>query len=412
MRGAFMDNIENFTLPLHISNENDYIKSVQEKANYYFSKINEFADCERFLTYQKDILDAINSAKQQLQEIVFIYDLLLHGRYTEAKEKMGYLLPNNLKSLLTPLNQSSAFCGNKLMNPNSLQIDKLYLFRGRIVEPYANLDAPEMAHVPLDHRKVVKSCRYSLSGIPCLYLSSNSYVVWKEMSCPDLNKLTISAFQLDDYLLSNQIIDLTIPIYFFYECLSRLSLDKSEDMNSFKYIISAIPAIPLIIACSVVCDDAGERNFKVEYLFPQLMMQFLGDNVFGIAYRTNRCDSGVLSANNLAIPILNFDKGKRFGNVMKNIAVGKSLNIGYFNEFLNNNSSLTVKNESACGPSSKRMHKMFSLSLCSAESTFNKDLIGYKTCLSYDSFIKYNDSVFYKFDEYLLFANELSLIKI
>ena len=86
------------------------------------------------------------------------------------------------------------------------------------------------------------------------------------------------------------------------------------------------------------------------------------------------------------------------------------MNLGYFADILDKNSSLNVINKNANGPSSTRMHHSFSLALRNAESTFNKVTLGQFSNYSYDGFIKYNDSVFYKFDEYLLFMNDFKYL--
>lgn len=52
----------------------------------------------------------------------------------------------------------------------------------------------EMFHIPFQLRHLVSTQRYSIAGVPCLYLGTSLYVCWQEMGTPDLNKLYLSRF--------------------------------------------------------------------------------------------------------------------------------------------------------------------------------------------------------------------------
>ena len=405
-----MENIHDFILPLHISNENIFIECLFGKVGYYIKRFKELQNYPNLSNYKTQIENAIVSIQQQTSEIKDIFNLLLIGRTADAKEKMDYLLASSLSVLITPINKSNAFCNN-FFSKNDYELDKLYLFRGRIVEPYKSLPAEDMYHIPLNNRGMVGSYRFSIPGVPCLYMASNSYVVWQEMSKPHIDELAISALRIDDDLLYNNIIDLTLPIYAFFDALTDEKSQVRTDKSIIEKIINSFVAIPIIVACSVVCDDnSHKRNFIVEYAFPQLIIQYFADNLVGVAYNSNKINSNGLPASNLAIPITKFEEGKRLGNVVSSIPISDSMNLGYFADILDKNSSLNVINKNANGPSSTRMHHSFSLALRNAESTFNKVTLGQFSNYSYDGFIKYNDSVFYKFDEYLLFMNDFKYL--
>ncbi len=53
----------------------------------------------------------------------------------------------------------------------------------------------DMFHIPFHLRHLVGTQRYSIAGLPCLYLGTSIYVCWQEMGKPDLNKMYLSRFK-------------------------------------------------------------------------------------------------------------------------------------------------------------------------------------------------------------------------
>ena len=45
----------------------------------------------------------------------------------------------------------------------------------------------EMFHIPYEKRNLVGNQRFSLSGLPCLYLGGSSYICWEELGRKDLS---------------------------------------------------------------------------------------------------------------------------------------------------------------------------------------------------------------------------------
>jgi len=72
--------------------------------------------------------------------------------------------------------------------------DTRKLFRIR-VKKYILSDKKELFHIPFHLRHLVKTQRYSIPGVPCLYFGSSSYIAWKEMLEPELNTVHISRFE-------------------------------------------------------------------------------------------------------------------------------------------------------------------------------------------------------------------------
>lgn len=68
----------------------------------------------------------------------------------------------------------------------------LSFFRARISkEP---LTYKDMWHIPFKQRSKVSTERFSMPGIPCLYLATSSYGCWLEMNKPPYDEFWVSSF--------------------------------------------------------------------------------------------------------------------------------------------------------------------------------------------------------------------------
>ena len=108
----------------------------------------------------------------------------------------------------------------------------------------------EMFHIPCDKRYLVGNQRYSLSGIPCLYLGGSSYVCWEELGRKDFNTTNFCGYSL------------------------------KEDVNMFDMLLPAaitnehqIRRIVLILLCSLAANR--DHVFKPEYILPQCVLHSL-----------------------------------------------------------------------------------------------------------------------------------------
>ena len=154
----------------------------------------------------------------------------------------------------------------------------------------------EIFHVPFNLRRKINTQRYSIPGLPCLYLSSSVYTCWKEMNKPIIQNLFVSKFELNDQsmlkILNFSMVD---PKRLFYK-------DKEHEFrgDSLMYIerlssemkIAALVLWPLIYSCSIKGSSTYDY-YKPEYIIPQLILQWVrkNDNINGIAYLSIDLDS-------------------------------------------------------------------------------------------------------------------------
>lgn len=153
-----------------------------------------------------------------------------------------------------------------------------YLYRLRLLEE-ESYSRKDLFHIPFDKRHLVKTQRYSIPGFPSLYLSSSIYTAWKELGCPDLNKVVAVRMEPTSRVT---FINFPAPPQYFTQQGDMNNYDRmNPSLNvSFNYQTAHIIAWPLLAACSI---SVLERNapFKPEYIIPQLVLQLVRNNVFG-----------------------------------------------------------------------------------------------------------------------------------
>lgn len=145
------------------------------------------------------------------------------------------------------------------------------LFRARWNDTGFLYEKEGMFHIPFDKRFLVGNQRFSVTGIPCLYLGGSPYVCWEELGRPDYQKCNYSGFKNRE----------VVNVYDF--CLPA----SIKTLNDVK-------RATLILACSIPANSS--HLFKDEYIFPQCILQalidkhynkgewFAKDYIYGIRY--------------------------------------------------------------------------------------------------------------------------------
>lgn len=113
----------------------------------------------------------------------------------------------------------------------------------------------EMFHIPYEKRNLVGNQRFSLSGLPCLYLGGSSYICWEELGRKDLNSTNYCGYSL------------------------------KEDINMFDFLLPIeiknphqIRRIVLVLACSLAANR--DSLFKPEYILSQSILHTLINRSF------------------------------------------------------------------------------------------------------------------------------------
>lgn len=110
----------------------------------------------------------------------------------------------------------------------------------------------EMFHIPFEKNYLIKNERFSISGFPSFYLGKSAYVCWEEMGRPDFDHANVAVYMNRE---DCTVIDLCMPM-------------QIED------IMGTLFTLPMIL-CSSLPVLHPEKEFRPEYIIPQLLMQCL-----------------------------------------------------------------------------------------------------------------------------------------
>lgn len=148
----------------------------------------------------------------------------------------------------------------------------------------------EMFHVPISKRHILHNERFSVSGMPVLYLAGCIYTCWEELGRKNFDNCNVSAFY--------PVKDITCvrfePIWISY---------YEEDILIY----------PLSIACFLDVNHP-DGEYKEEYVIPQLVMQCVlryniehEDKIDGVLYFSSKVlrDNGIFDMSDIADAMYN-----------------------------------------------------------------------------------------------------------
>lgn len=150
------------------------------------------------------------------------------------------------------------------------------LYKARPAESNYLFSSDEMFHIPYEKRNKIGNQRFSVTGLPCLYLGSSSYVCWEELGRVDFSTCNFCGFT-------------NIGEIDYYDFILPSHISTTRD----------IKRICLILACSL----SAKRDdlFKEEYILPQCIFQalilrhhyyHLNKKTFGIKYYSTHVLNG------------------------------------------------------------------------------------------------------------------------
>ena len=121
-------------------------------------------------------------------------------------------------------------------------------------------------HIPFNLRHFCATQRYSIPGIPSIYLGSTSYLSYEELGRPNIAASYISRFETKKLIR-------IIEIQTFYNFTN--SYEGVELIKRFKNVLRYLILFPLYFTTTIRVVETAS-NFKTEYIIPQLLMQFIG----------------------------------------------------------------------------------------------------------------------------------------
>lgn len=149
-------------------------------------------------------------------------------------------------------------------------LDPLYRFRIVRNAPYT---AGELFHIPFYLRHIVGPMRYSVAGLPSLYLGGSSHVCWRELGEPDLATISVSRFHaVQNTNLRVLNFGHRLPLLAAY--VANVPQDCSGATTAGAFVKAQVACWPLIAACSVRVPDRNSAD-RPEYLLPQLVLEWI-----------------------------------------------------------------------------------------------------------------------------------------
>ena len=170
-------NFNNFNLPIVIENDSEYYGNLKYKLNEYINHIQKISGF---------CAESMKKTEENVDFLIKSLECYYNADIDKAKINILNLLKNYVdnKFIVSQLNKSYAFRGiapfKELHSINCAYEDtnsnELSFFKSRVGDNIFN--RKDMLHIPFNKRELVKTQRFSISGVPCLYLGATSYVCW------------------------------------------------------------------------------------------------------------------------------------------------------------------------------------------------------------------------------------------
>ena len=220
-----------------------------------------------------------------------------------------YLLghPPKAYGTLKRVLESIAPCFQAMYTPTDVAGSLSHLYKIRL-DARAVLSQKEVFHVPFEARHLVATYRYSIPGLPCLYLGGSAYVCWEECGKPALDSVHLCRFapasgctlRLLDFGWRPAQMAALIDSGRYANQLSRPS-------GASNLVVAYALCWPLLAVCSIKVRHPA-ANFKPEYLVPQLVLQWLTtetdiDGVRFFTTKTSRYFDDPMTVANFAFPV-------------------------------------------------------------------------------------------------------------
>ncbi|SEB27719.1 RES domain-containing protein [Paenibacillus sp. 276b] len=183
-----------------------------------------------------------------------------------------------------------------------------FFFKMRVGNSNQLFTPRKMFHIPFENRGWVKTNRYSIPGLPCLYLGSTPLTCWEEIGKPDLNTTHTSLFFPSENL---RYYDISLAPSAMADLFQNnvTSFFGHQGFDIFlKQIRDYLIMWPLIACCSVKVLHT-EDYFKPEYIISQLLLQWIqkSKKYDGVSYFSTKVNNYTHKNNplyrNFAFPV-------------------------------------------------------------------------------------------------------------
>ncbi|GAB6989905.1 hypothetical protein [Paenibacillus pini] len=268
-----------------------------------------FFDC-LIDTYAKELQhlpvdDVIASADLQILQSLCASLKSAVAHYLKGQPSIAYNV------LAAAINKFDAY-----LPPDSIAFDissrAKDLYKVRVSDDLA-LNKMDMLHLPFEQRGKASTNRYSIPGLPCLYLGSSPLICWEELNRPNKDNMHTSLFVAKDEL---KFLDFSVPPIIFIEMaqeiFEKVYGPSEENVNQVSELYREMKLYallwPLIAACSIRVKNRNDP-FKPEYIVPQLLLQWVQQSAKydGICYFSTKINhynfQNIAHFRNYALPV-------------------------------------------------------------------------------------------------------------
>lgn len=328
-----------YVSPQRIKDENQY----KEKLVSWLNLLeDEFAKKAADSQY----VDTISKMRTVIIDILDEYHAgNIGSSYEKMKSIIFEMMAESSELAISTIQKSFAFNDVEDVLNDSVPKTQIEFFRARTSDKYCIFERKEMLHIPFDMRGRVSSTRFSIPGLPCLYLATTSYCCWLELKTPTDYQFNVSSVRVNQ---ERKILNLTMTADLFEHIVILTETDKLAN----RYTIEALKLWILSYASSFKI-DADKRSFKEEYIIPQLIMLVSKDLALdGVSYYSKQVEDDrfahMLSVN-LAL-FARYNGEKRFSEICRDIEISPSYNyamfkqLGYSEKYKSDGVELHIRN--------------------------------------------------------------------
>lgn len=290
--------------PFTVKTDLEYRGDLQKKYELLYSKAKS-------ANADQESLDIINKYSNVVIETI---DAYYKGEISNAHGKIKELIKDCMQHpfAVNTVDASAAFPG--------IKGTEIQFFRARVSHEPKGFSAKEMLHLPITMRGKTGSYRFSIPGVPSLYLGNTSYACWIEMGRPAEHDFNVSPVLLDN---SQKVFNLAVLTRRVFELHD---LEKSCVHCWLKLLI-------LMFATSYVVEEKG-RIFKSEYIVSQSIMLICKElGLDGVAYFSKRVDDEIfaLAAINVAL-FAPYKNNVEYSELCEHIKIDDSFNYALFKQ--------------------------------------------------------------------------------
>ena len=287
-----------FNLPIWIENHDEYDEVIIREMKRYRDKLSS----KRRWQEDPSFLEEVDAVISHIQDAI---NSERRGETWKAQQEIHEIIDNycHERFFVNPMTSNFAFRGTAAFHDKDedemepRQREALTFFRCRTGKFQKRED---LYPLPSNKLSFCSAQRYSLAGIPCLYLATTTYCCWMEIGRPE--EFSASSYKPTESGKKLRILN--------------LAFSQRQMHNLGKDSRAAYLLFPLVMAVSVaVKNPRADANFRPEYTISHLVMRCLREfGIAGVAYRSSRIDDAfdLLHTINLAIPV--FDETKTFAD--------------------------------------------------------------------------------------------------